>query len=152
MSGGREAGSHTHLVHNGKRQLSIDELAMMQPGMDRLMAEVGPRVHRLYYAALAGNWPLAEYFLRSVVKQLKLCAASRPKYAADIDHYLSHEVPPLRDAIRDRSTELFEAAYHAFVDRANEYHREYDKGYIRWVTPPGPPEDLDLRAGLDPGD
>jgi hypothetical protein len=45
------ATDHTHAVHNGKRELTIDELAMMQPGMDRLMAEVGYRVHRLYYAA-----------------------------------------------------------------------------------------------------
>jgi hypothetical protein len=50
----------------------------MQPGMDRLMAEVGPRMHRLYYAASAGNWRLATYFYNSVVKQLKLSAFSRP--------------------------------------------------------------------------
>ena len=42
--------------------------------MDRLMAEVGPRVHRMYYAAKAGNWPLAAYFSKSVVKQLQLAA------------------------------------------------------------------------------
>ena len=35
---------HTHAVHNGKRELTIDELAMMQPGMDRLMAEVAVEI------------------------------------------------------------------------------------------------------------
>ena len=53
---------HTHVVNNGKRDLTLDELARQQPGMDRLMAEVGPRVHRMHYAAKAGNWPLASYF------------------------------------------------------------------------------------------
>ena len=38
---------HIHVVNNGKRALTIDELALMQPGMDRLMAEVGTRTHRL---------------------------------------------------------------------------------------------------------
>jgi len=66
------SSDHIHLVNNGKRDLTLDELARMQPGMDRLMAEVGPRVHRMYYAAKAGNWPLAAYFSKSVVKQLQL--------------------------------------------------------------------------------
>jgi hypothetical protein len=138
---------HTHTVHNGKRSLTIEELALMQPGMDRLMAEVGPRVHRLYYAGRAGNWALADYFLRSVVKQLKLCASARPKYAGTIEAYLTEDVPPLREALRAGDAEAFETAYAAFVDRANHYHEFYDKGYLRWVTPPNPPDDLDLTAG-----
>ena len=31
---------HSHVVHNGKREMTIDELAASQPGMDRLMAEM----------------------------------------------------------------------------------------------------------------
>ena len=64
-----------HVVSNGKRELTLDELALMQPGMDRLMAEVGPRAHRLYYAAKAGNWRLADYFFKSLVKH---CGCARP--------------------------------------------------------------------------
>lgn len=139
---------HTHTVHNGKRSLTIDELAVMQPGMDRLMAEVGPRVHRLCYAARAGNWPLAEYFLRSVVKQLKLCASARPRYAETIEAYLTEDLPPLRAALRAGDPAGFERAYTHFVDRANYYHAFYEKPYLRWVTPELPPEDLDLTAGL----
>ena len=78
---------------------------MMQPGMDRLMAEVGQRCHRLYYAAKAGNWKLAEYFYNSTVKQLKLCATSRPKYAEDMAAYLDEDCAPLREALRNRDPE-----------------------------------------------
>jgi hypothetical protein len=141
---------HSHTVHNGKRDLTIDELAVMQPGLDRLMAEVGPRMHRLYYAGLAGNWPLATYYLNSAVKQLKLCAASRPKYAADIDRYLAEDVPAVREAVRDGDAAAFPAAYRAMVDRANDYHVSRGKGFIRWVTPDAPPADLDLTAGTEP--
>lgn len=141
---------HTHVVHNGKRRLTIDELALMQPGMDRLMAEVGPRVHRMYYAARAGNWELAEYFLRSAVKQLKLCASARPKYSEAMAAYLSEDLPALRDALRDGDAEAFPRAYQVFVDRANHYHQVFGKGYIRWVTPPSPPDDLDLQARPQP--
>jgi hypothetical protein len=140
---------HSHIVNNGKRDLTIEELALMQPGMDRLMAEIGQRVHRLCYAARAGNWKLAEYFYNSTVKQLKLCATSRPKYAGDMAAFLDEDCTPLRDALRNRNTDDFESAYTAFVDRANHYHDVWKKPWLHWVTPSSPPDDLDLRAGLE---
>lgn len=140
---------HTHTVHNGKRELTIDELALMQPGMDRLMAEIGQRCHRLYYAAAAGNWKLAEYFYNSTIKQLKLCATSRPKYAKDMAAYIDEDCVPLREALRNRDPQAFEATYAVFIDRANHYHDVWKKPWLHWVTPKNPPEDLDLTAGLD---
>ena len=140
---------HTHVVNNGKRDLTLDELALMQPGMDRLMAEVGPRMHRLYYAGKAGNWRLAEYFYRSIVKQLRLCATSRPKYAPEMAAYLEDDCPPMRDAIKSGDPEAFESAYQRMVDRGNHYHDRFGKPFIKWVTPPTPPDDLDLTAGTD---
>jgi hypothetical protein len=145
----RHTSEHTHVVHNGKRDLTIDELARMQPGMDRLMAEIGQRVHRMYYAAKAENWKLAEYFYNSTVKQLKLCATSRPKYADDMAAYLDEDCAPVRDALRNRDLAAFDAAYSGFVDRANHYHDVWKKPFLHWVTPSSPPDDLDLKAGLD---
>lgn len=144
-----DAVEHTHTVHNGKRPLTIDELATTQPGMDRLMAELGPRTHRLYYAATAGNWRLADYFYKSVVKQLRLCAFSRPKYAEDIERYLAEDCEPVRLAIKDRDAEAFARTYQHLVDRANHYHVEWKKPFLVWRTPATPPEDLDLTAGIE---
>jgi hypothetical protein len=143
------SAEHTHTVNNGKRDLTIDELALMQPGMDRLMAEIGQRCHRLYYAAEAGNWKLAEYYYTSIVKQLKLCATSRPKYAEDIADYLDADAAPLREALRNRDAGTFESTYAHFVDRANHYHDVWKKPWLHWVTPSTPPDDLDLKAGIE---
>ena len=143
-----EAG-HTHLVHNGKRDLTIDELARSQPGMDRLMAEVGPRLHRCYHAALAGNWPLAAYFSKSAVKQLTLSAESRPKYAPEMAAYLRDDYAPVTAAIKACDRTAFLDAWQVMVDRANELHGFFGKPYIGWKTPEQPPDDLDLRAGMD---
>jgi hypothetical protein len=141
------SNEHTHVVSNGKRELTLDELALMQPGMDRLMAEVGPRAHRLYYAGKAGNWRLADYFFKSLVKQLRLCATSRPKYDGDMTAYLDDDCAPVRDAIRSGDRQAFESAYARMIDRANHYHEVFGKPYIKWVTPAAPPDDLDLSAG-----
>lgn len=140
---------HVHVVHNGKRELTIDELAATQPGMDRLMAELGPRMHRLYYAAKAGNWRLADYFFKSVIKQLRLCGFSRPKYEADLTAYIDEDCAPVKAALKNRDPDAFEAAYQVMVDRGNHYHAEWKKPYIVWKTPATPPDDLDLTAGLE---
>jgi len=142
------AFSHQHVVNNGKRDLTLDELAATQPGLDRLMAELGPRMHRLYFAGKAGNWPLAGYFFRSVVKQLSLCAFSRPKYADAITSYLIVECETVRLAIKDADAAAFEASYATMVQRANGYHDEFAKPYLHWVCPATPPDDLDFTAGL----
>lgn len=148
-TGPAPAADHTHVVHNGKRLLTIDELAAGQPGMDRLMAELGPRMHRLYYAAGAGNWRLADYFFKSIVKQLRLCGFSRPKYADDIEAYVEDDCGPVKAALKQRDPAAFEAAYQHMVERANHYHVVWKKPYIVWKTPATPPDDLDLTAGVD---
>jgi hypothetical protein len=142
------SADHIHLVNNGKRDLTLDELAKQQPGMDRLMAEVGPRVHRMYYAARAGNWPLAAYFSKSVVKQLQLSVESRPKYDPEMTDYLRDDYAPVSAAIRAQDAAAFETAYAHMVDRANELHGVFGKPYIGWKTPAAPPDDLDLTAGM----
>ncbi len=140
---------HTHVVSNGKRELTIDELARQQPGMDRLMAEVGPRVHRAYYAALAGNWPLAAYYWKSATKQLALCAESRPKYEPEMTAYLRDDCQPVTAAIKAGDAAAFGPAYAHMVDRANVLHGVFGKPYIGWKTPESAPDDLDLTAGMD---
>lgn len=140
--------AHTHVVSNGKRELTLDELARTQPGMDRLMAELTPRMQRLYHAGLAGNWPLANYFYASVVKQLRLAVFTRPKYDPDMTAYLDEDCAPVRVAIRAGDSAAFQVAYEAMVDRANHYHVVFGKPFLRWRTPPDPPDDLDLTAGL----
>jgi hypothetical protein len=142
------SADHIHLVNNGKRDLTLDELAKQQPGMDRLMAEVGPRVHRMYYAARAGNWPLAAYFCKSVVKQLQLSVESRPKYDPEMTDYLRDDYAPVSAAIKAQDAAAFETAYAHMVDRANELHVVFGKPYIGWKTPAAPPDDLDLTAGM----
>ena len=142
------AADHTHVVNNGKRELTIDELARMQPGMDRLMAEVGPRLHRCWHAALAGNWPLAAYFGKSAAKQLAHSAQSRPKYEPEMTAYLRDDFAPVTAAIKAQDIAALQLAWPVMVDRANVLHGVFGKPYIGWKTPERPPDDLDLRAGM----
>ena len=132
------------LVNNGKRLMTLDELARTTPGMDKLMVEIGYRAGCLYHSAKAGNWPLADYFCRTLSKHLDQSAFVRPKYAESMATFLEEDFTPIRKAIKVESVEAFEAAWSALVDRVNHYHDEFGKDYIVWKTPEFPPPDLDL--------
>ena len=132
------------LVDNGKRTLTLNELARLSPGMDRLMAEIAERARRLYYAASAGNWPAAGYFCRTLTKHLKESAFSRPKYAEAMAAFLEVDYAPVRDAVTARDGEAFARAWEGLVERVNHWHREFGVGYLVYRTPDTPPPDLDL--------
>lgn len=132
------------VVDLGKAKITLDQLGLTQPGMARLMAELGPRMHRLYYAAKAGNWPLARYFLNESRSLLKISVVVRPKYEEAMAAFLADDVPPVVRAIDDRDWPAFERAFAAMIERGNRYHGEFGKPWIRWRTPEQPPADLDL--------
>ncbi|HVF04721.1 MAG TPA: hypothetical protein VNA20_07775 [Frankiaceae bacterium] len=132
------------LVDNGKRTMTLNELARLSPGMDRLMAEIAERARRLYFAATAGNWPAAAYFCRTLTKHLKESAFSRPKYAEAMAAFLDVDYAPVRDAVNDRDAAAFATAWAAMVERVNHWHREFGVGYLVYRTPDTPPPDLDL--------
>jgi hypothetical protein len=102
----------------------------------------------MYYAAKAGNWPLAAYFCKSVVKQLQLCVESRPKYDPEMADYLAADYAPVSSAIKAEDAVAFDLAYTHMVDRANELHVVFGKPFLVWQTPAQPPDDLDLSAGM----
>jgi hypothetical protein len=137
------------LVDNGKRTMTLNDLARLQPGMDRLMAEIAERARGLYYAATAGNWPAAAYFCRTLTKHLKQSAFSRPKYAEAMATFLDTDYAPIRDAVNDRDAAAFQAAWDALVERINHWHGEFGVGYLVYKTPDTPPPDLDLTPRAD---
>lgn len=138
------------VVYNGKRTMTLNELAQSQPGMDRLMAEIAERARRLYYAATLGNWPAAGYFCRTLTKSLRASAFSRPKYAEAMDEFLDVDYAPLRQAVNDADGAAFQAAWDHIVDRVNHWHGHFGKGYLVYRTPDTPPPDLDLRPAGPP--
>jgi hypothetical protein len=137
------------VVDNGKRTMTLNELARSQPGMDRLMAEIAERARRLYWAGTLGNWPAAGYFCRTLTKQLRASAFSRPKYAEAMEEFLDADYAPLRDAVAARDAEAFARAWEHLVVRVNHWHEHFGKGYLVYRTPDTPPPDLDLSLRAD---
>ena len=73
---------------NGKWQMGIDAIALVQPGLARIMPEIGARTWKLYYAGKAENWELARFQWKETRALFELGAFMRPKHAAGIEEYL----------------------------------------------------------------
>jgi hypothetical protein len=125
-------------------RLELEQLTALQPGLARLMPEIGARYWKAFYAAQAANWPFAAWQLREMRKLLRLCEITRPKYTDDIEEWLADDFDPLMAALEAHDFETFEKRYHESVDFANEMHRRWQKEWIVWKLPDTPPPDLDL--------
>ena len=109
------------------------------------MPEIGDRAWKLYYAAQAGNWPLARFQAQEIRGLMDLCGFTRPKYDADLKQFLEKCWTGLEEAIAAEDFTAFETRFRRSVESGNAYHRTYDKPFIVWKLPDNPPPDLDLR-------
>jgi len=129
---------------SGHRHISLDELATIQPGLARLMPEVGTRMWKCYYAAKAQNWVLADFQLKEVKELMELGSFTRPKYAEHLDTFMSDDLTKVAQAIGAKDFSTFDTAFRDAVAAGNAYHDQWQKGFIVWRLPDFPPPDLDL--------
>ena len=130
---------------SGKNSMTIEDMATIQPGLARIMPEIGMRTWKLYYAAKLGNWPMAKFQYKEIAGLFEMGAFMRPKHEAALNQYLAENWKPLEATIADKDFEAFDTAFHAAVDAANAYHELKEKPYIHWKLPDSLPPDLDLR-------
>ena len=131
-------------VWSGHRELTLEDIAVIQPGLGRIMPEIGARAWKVFYAAKARNWPLARFQAKEIRGLMELAAFTRPKYQENLNQFLAEDWKPLEEAIAKEDFPTVEAAFHRAVEKANAYHELRDKPYIRWKLPDTPPPDLDL--------
>lgn len=130
--------------HTKHGDLTLDQIAELQPGLGTLMRDISDRYWILYYAAKGGNWKLAAYQLRGLRSLYKKGATTRPKYKAMLDDYAGKIFDPLEKHIVMKDFPAFERIYTAGIDLANKLHVASHHGEVVWKLPPNPPQHLDL--------
>jgi hypothetical protein len=113
-------------------EITVDQLAQIQPGMARLMDEISRRFYYLYYAAKGGNWPMARHQYNETISIMNIVKVTRPKYTQDMESFEKHHLSPVLAAIGHKDWKEFELAY------------KYNYSYIRFVIPSKPPEHMDF--------
>ena len=135
---------HGHTIKTKHAELTLEQLAEAQPGMARLMKEIGERYHVLYFAAKRGNWKLAQYELNTVTSILKTGAMLRPKFAQDIASFTLANLQPISEGVKAKDWKKFNEAYRKSVEEANKMHEKYGYEFVHYVLPNKPPDHLDL--------
>jgi hypothetical protein len=125
-------------------ELTLEEMSEALPDTATIMTRVGECWWHLIYAARGGNWGLAEYYLRRVVKLENTLVTLRPKHAERMARFQQAAVPPVVAAMEGQDLSALEAAYAAATDLANQLHGESGYPYIRWQLPDDAPKGLDL--------
>jgi hypothetical protein len=125
-------------------ELTLDQLAELQPGLGQLMPIVSERYWTLYYAARGGNWALADYEVRSLRSLWQKMSTTRPKYKGMLNDYAKKIFDPLQQQIAARNFGEFEKIYEQGIDLANKMHVDSNHSEIVWKRPSSPPQHLDL--------
>jgi hypothetical protein len=125
-------------------ELTLDQIAELQPGLGTLMRDVSDRYWIAYYAAKGGNWELAAYQLRGVRSLFQKGNLTRPKYKSMVEEYTKKILDPLDQHVATKNFAGFEKAYREGIDLANQMHAATKHGEIVWKLPPNPPQHLDL--------
>jgi hypothetical protein len=141
---GEEKSLKDVTVWSGHREMSLEDVATIQPGLGRLMPDIGARTWKCWYAAKAGHWALAKFQAKEMVGLMELGAYTRPKYEDNLNQFLAENWKPVQEAIAKEDFPAFDAAFKKAVEAANAYHELRDKPYIKWKLPDVPPPDLDL--------
>jgi hypothetical protein len=135
---------HDHEIKIKGGSFELSDLGHLLPGMAEIMPLVGGRIWKCYYAGKHRNKALAAFQLSEAVNLMEKGAILRPKYAEDMEKFISGIVATVKKSIQEEDWEGFEAAFTPMIDEANAYHEQYDKGFLRWKMPDQPPPDLDL--------
>jgi len=131
-------------VWTGHREMTLEEVAVIQPGLGRIMPQIGERAWKLYYAAKAKNWPLAKFQWKEIKELMELGAFTRPKYEESLTKFMAENWSGVGKALEKEDFGAFAEAFQKAIEQANAYHELKEKPYIRWKLPDQPPPDLDL--------
>jgi len=129
-------------------EMTIDQLAEIQPGMATVMKMVGERYTLTYYAAKGGNWKLAAYHLNQLRAAFRNAKVTRPKFAEDLTAFDKEYLQSIFRAIHDQNWTEFDAAFKNGERGSDLYHERRGVSYIRYALPDqvqsnlnmGPPE------------
>src|SRR5437870_13890226 len=105
-------------------ELTLDQLAELQPGLGTLMRDISDRYWILYYAAKGGNWELAAYQLRGLRSLYKKGATTRPKYKGMLENHEKKIFDALDKHIVAKDFAAFEKTYMAGIELANKMRSE----------------------------
>ena len=120
---------------------SIKELA---PGLGEYMTTIQLHAGKLWFAAKATNWELAEYELDELKETMEAAKALNAekngvKISNVLDSVLQTQVAQLAESVKRKSSGEFQKSYDETLSACNGCHTEAGYKFIHIVRPSAPP-------------
>src|SRR5262247_1689473 len=114
------------------------------PGLGEYMTTIQLHAGKLWFAAKASNWELAEYELDELKETMEAAKALNAekngvKISGVLDSVLQTQVSRLADSIKRKSQVDFQTSYDATLSACNGCHTEAGYRFIHIVRPAAAP-------------
>jgi hypothetical protein len=126
----------------GSPEEQLKTLAEIQPGLGTVMVEYSFRFGAMYYAALGGNWKLADYQLQEMKEIQEVGENTRPGRAKALKTFEEKYLGPIGDAIKGNNLKAFNVAFQTGMKACNECHVDQKFGFIHYELPKASPSPL----------
>ena len=138
-------GGLTALQDSLKREQ--DELATIKeqtPGLGEYMTTIQLHAGKLWFAAKASNWELAQYELDELKETMEAAKGLNAekngvKISGVLDSVLQTQVAQLAETIKQKNQSEFQKSYDETLSACNGCHTEAGYKFIHIVRPTAPP-------------
>ncbi len=112
-------------------ELTLEQLAEIQPGLGTVMQEYGGRFAMVNRAVEAHDWGMAGYQLDKAIEIQEVGEITNPDKATMLSSFEQSYLDPLRKAINAKDTDAFNVSYTRAINGCNGCHQATGYPYIR---------------------
>jgi hypothetical protein len=119
------------MIKTSQGELTLEQLAEIQPGLGTVMQEYGGRFAMVNRAVGAHDWGMALYQLDKAIEIQKVGEITHPDKAVMLSSFEQSYLVPLYGAINAKDTAAFDAAYSQAINGCNGCHQTTGHPYLR---------------------
>jgi hypothetical protein len=142
----QSSGSAVAALENAlkRTQTDIATTKDLAPGLGEYMTTIQLHAGKLWFAAKASNWELAQYELDELKETMEAAKALNAekngvKISGVLDSVLQTQVVELDKSIKSKSQTEFQKSYDETLSACNGCHTEASYKFIHIVRPTAPP-------------
>ena len=127
-----------------RMQAELATAKELAPGLGEFMTTIQLHAGKLWFAAKATNWDLAEYELDELKETMKAAQnlnveKGGVKISNVLDSVLHTQIAQLAESIKHKSSSEFQKSYDQTLSACNGCHTESGYKFIRIIRPSAPP-------------
>ncbi len=132
-------------------QAEVERLRSLIPGQSVAMTQVAYNFNNLWFAAHAGNWPLAQFYFGDTRGRLRWALRITPKRKIStgeielepiLDGLEKNQLAKLGATIAGKDIKQFETAYRSTLEGCHGCHAASEKPYLVLQVPSAPAEPM----------